>query len=385
MNSHDNDTSENTKTSTFYDESLDNDEEMHNVEADEEDLDEHFLLDSKEKQKPLIAKDCTVGDELAGTVSFLEEFNKRYGPMVPLFFIGTLEDAIKEALLCPAKDRKLFSIYLHSDHTVFCNIFCSKTMCDENVVTFTSSNFVVWPWDITVKEHENHFYETCSKHLGSSFVSNLKSRKEKFPLFIIVTRARSTNEVVAIVEGDCTNESMMHRLMQAFEMFEMQRVKDERDEVTRDEREKIKRDQDAAYQTSLEADKAKRQKQDEENEKIKLQERLEIEIEKQRLADRENKMRESGAKLPEEPSPHTIEPTSHIRFRLPSGQIIQRRFYIKDKLEAVLDFATSHGYFVEDYKILTSWPRKDLTNESNALTIEQLKLFPQETLTLEQR
>jgi hypothetical protein len=104
----------NSKNSTFYDESIGN---------DEEDLDEHFLLDSKEKQKPLIAKDCTIGDELVGTVSFLEEFNKRYGQMAPRFFIGTLEDAIKEALLCPAKDRKLLSIYLHSDHTVFWRLF----------------------------------------------------------------------------------------------------------------------------------------------------------------------------------------------------------------------------------------------------------------------
>jgi hypothetical protein len=115
---------------------------MPNVADDDntnDDLDEHFLLDSsstssKEKQKPLIPKECATGDEFAGTCSFVDEFNKRYGPMTPLFFIGTLEDAIKEALLCPAKDRKLLGIYLHSDHTVFCNIFCAKTMCDENVV-----------------------------------------------------------------------------------------------------------------------------------------------------------------------------------------------------------------------------------------------------------
>lgn len=175
-----------TKASIHFDD--DEDEEMHNAgdDDDDADLDDHFLIDSKEKQKPLIPKSCQAGDELAGTLSFTDEFTKRYGPeMVPLFFVGTLEDAIKEALLCPAKDRKLLGIYLHSDHTVFCNIFCSKTLCDENFVHFTSQNFVVWPWDVTVKEHESHFYDACSKQLGSAFASNLRKLKEKFPLFLI--------------------------------------------------------------------------------------------------------------------------------------------------------------------------------------------------------
>jgi FAS-associated factor 2 len=327
-----------------------------------------------------------VGDELAGTYSFLEQFTERYGPIVPLFFIGKLEDAIKEALLCPAKDRKLLAIYLHSDHTVFCNIFCSNTLCDQNVINFTSQNFVIWPWDISVKEHEKHFHETCSKHLGSGFVSSLKSLKDKFPLFLIVTRVRSTNEVVAIIEGDCSNETMIHRLMQTYELFESQRIKDERDEISRDEREKIKRDQDTAYQTSLDADKAKRQRQDDEIEQVKRAEQLEAQAEEQRKTERQNLMQRAADHLPAEPEATAPQAaTSHIRFRLPSGETLQRCFFIKDKLESVLDFALSKGFFASEYKILSSWPRKDLTNEAKSLTIEQLKLYPQETLTLEQR
>lgn len=82
-------------------------------------------------------------------------------------FSGPLEDAIKEALGCPARDRKLLGIYLHSDNSVCRHIFCSKTLCDENVVNFLTANFVVWPWDLTNKEHETHFYASCSKHLGN--------------------------------------------------------------------------------------------------------------------------------------------------------------------------------------------------------------------------
>lgn len=363
---------------------VDNDDDMHNIE--EEELDEHFIVNSNKKQQALISKDCPVGDEISCTNSIVQEFTNRYGPMVPLFFVGSLEEAIKEALLCPAKDRKLLGIYLHSDQTVFCNIFCSKTLCDENIINFISSNFVVWPWDITNKEHEEYFYETCSKYLGSVFLSNLRGNKEKFPVFLIVTRVRSNNEVAAIIEGDTTNDSMMNRLMQAYEMFESQRSKDELDEKTRDERERIKREQDAAYQASLEFDKAKRQRQTEEDEKLKLEALRDIEIQNKKVQEINNRKRNALESLNDEPSDDVPNSKiTKIRFRLPDGNTLQRKFFITEKLDSIINYATSHGYFTDEYKILSTWPRRDLTNLSNELTIEELKLYPQETLTFEQR
>jgi hypothetical protein len=363
---------------------VENDDEMHNLE--EEELDENFIENSNKKPRALISKDCLVGDEFSCTNSIVEEFTNRYGPVVPLFFVGTLEEAIKEALLCPAKDRKLLGIYLHSDHTVFCNIFCSKTLCDENVINFVSSNFVLWPWDISNKEHEEYFYETCSKYLGSVVLSNLRNNKEKFPVFLVVTRVRSNNEVAAIIEGDTTNESMMNRLMQSYEMFESQRMKDEYDEKTRDERERIKREQDAAYQASLEFDKAKRQRQTEEDEKLKLEALRDIEIQNQKIEEKNNRKKIAKERLNDEPLDDLPNSKiTKIRFRLPDGNTLQRKFFINEKLDSIINYASSHGYFTEEYKILSTWPRRDLTSLSNELTIEELKLYPQETLTFEQR
>ncbi len=244
----------------------------------------------------------------------------------------------------------------------------------------------VWPWDTTNKEHEKYFYETFSKYLGSVFVSNLRGNKEKFPAFLIVTRVRSNNEVAAIIEGDSLNDNMMHRLMQAYEMFESQRVKDEYDEQTRDEREKIKREQDAAYQASLEYDKAKRQRQTEENEKLKIEAQKEIENEKKKLEAIEKRKQDALASLADEPSDDAhVSKITKIRFRLPEGNTLQRKFFISEKLNAILNFVTSQGFFAEEYKVLSSWPRRDLTSESTERSIEDLKLFPQETLTIEQR
>jgi hypothetical protein len=328
----------------------------------------------------MITNDSDSSDQLACISSFVEEFSTRYGPVMPLFYIGPLESAVKDALLVPATERKILALYLHSDNTIFSNIFCSTALCDENIINFMSSNFVVWPWDLSTKKYEDAFYQSCMRALNMSssssnnIISVVREHKEKLPLLLFITRSRGTNEITGIVEGDCTNEMLMNQLMQACELYEMQRSKDERDEATRDEREKIKREQDAAYQASLEQDKAKRQKQEEEIEKEKEKERN---LEKRKQDARNN--------LPEEPQAGSTAAITRIRFRLPNGEFLQRQFFIANKLQALFDFVTTHGYFSEQYKLLSSWPRKDLAIESPEQTIEELKLFPQETLTLEER
>lgn len=353
-----------------------------------DDIEENLLNDVStiSRPKPLVSSDLNPSEELQCTNAFSEEFSIRYGPLIPIFFIGSLEEAIQEALLCPAKERKLLGIYLHSDKTIFHNIFCSKALCDENVVNFLCANFVVWPWDLTNKKFEDYFNEKCSKNLGSVFTSSLRSLREKLPVFLVVTRVRGSNEVAAIIQGDSTVDQMMNRLMQTYEMFEMQRISDERDEQSRDEREKIKREQDAAYQESLEADKAKRQRQLEEEEKLKQEAQVEAQKERLELEEKLNRKKNAINKLPQEPDDKTpSSQVTRIRFRLPDGEFVQRRFFIDNKLQSIIDFMTGHGYFIEKYKLLSTWPRKDLTVENYTKSIQELKLYPQETLTLEER
>ena len=64
-----------------------------------------------------------------------------------------------------------------------------------------------------------------------------------------------------------------------------------------------------------------------------------------------------------------------IRFRLPNGETIQRRFLISDKLKEIVNFVEGNGYFNEEFKLISSWPRKDLTSpeQDKDQTIEELK------------
>ena len=87
-----------------------------------------------------------------------------------------------------------------------------------------------------------------------------------------------------------------------------------------------------------------------------------------------------------------------------SNCVVCRRFLATDHLSVLLDYLTSEGYRRGHYKVgfllsltynsptdlcslfkvLSSWPRRDLTQLANDSSLLDLKLCPQETLTLEQ-
>ena len=62
----------------------------------------------------LYAVPNNVEDETAGCIHFADQFTNRYGECHPEFFPGSLDEAVKEACLKPAKDvSKLFPNYCY--------------------------------------------------------------------------------------------------------------------------------------------------------------------------------------------------------------------------------------------------------------------------------
>lgn len=89
--------------------------------------------------------------------------------------------------------------------------------------------------------------------------------------------------------------------------------------------------------------------------------------------------------LPDEPAEESASSVTRIRVRLPNGEMLVRRFLMDTTLEALLNYLTVCGYPSDEYKALSSWPRRDLTTLDPEMTLEQLRLYPQETITLEER
>ncbi|XP_026106094.1 FAS-associated factor 1-like [Carassius auratus] len=171
----------------------------------------------------------------------------------------------------------------------------------------------------------------------------------------------------------------MVTLTGAMEIFSAQQQEDIKDEDEREAREMVKREQDEAYRLSLEADRKKREAQEREEAEQVRQERIRKEQEEEREAIRLS----LEQTLPPEPEEEGGEPISKLRIRTPSGEFLERRFLGSCKLQVLFDFVASKGYPSDEFKLLTTFPRRNITQLDPAWSLVEAKLFPQETLFLE--
>uniref|UniRef100_A0A671P318 FAS-associated factor 1-like n=1 Tax=Sinocyclocheilus anshuiensis TaxID=1608454 RepID=A0A671P318_9TELE len=296
------------------------------------------------------------GDAL---LHFTAEFSRRYGDCHPVFYIGSLEAASQEAFYGKARDRKLLAIYLHNDESVLSNVFCSQMMCADSIVSYLSQNFITWAWDVTKEANKARLLTMCTRHFGSVVAQTIRTYKtDQFPLLLIVMGKRTSNEVLNVIQGNTTVDELMMRLMGAMEIFTAQQQEDIKDEDEREAREMVKREQDEAYRLSLEADRKKREAQEREEAEQVRQERIRKEQEEEREAIRLS----LEQALPPEPKEEGGEPISKLRIRTPSGKFLERQFLGSCKLQVLFDFVASKGYPSDEFKLLTTFPRRNVSS-----------------------
>lgn len=319
-------------------------------------------------------------NEADALLHFTAEFSSRYGETHPMFYIGSLEAASQEAFYGKARDRKLLAIYLHNDDSVLGNVFCSQMMCADSIISYLSQNFITWAWDVTKEANKARLLTMCTRHFGSVVTQTIRTYKtDQFPLLLIVMGKRTSNEVLNVIQGNTTVDELMMRLMGAMEIFTAQQLEDIKDEDEREARETVKREQDEAYRVSLEADRKKRETQErEEAEQVRLEQ-----MRKEQEEEKEAIRLSLEQALPPEPEGDSGEQISKLRIRTPSGEFLERRFLGSCKLQVLFDFVASKGYPFEEFKLLTTFPRRNITQLDVGSTLLEAKLFPQETLFLE--
>lgn len=104
---------------------------------------------------------------------------------------------------------------------------------------------------------------------------------------------------------------------------------------------------------------AVKQRQEEEQRVREEQERRLIEFTQQQ---KEMRRQEVSKRLPAEPPADQASGSiTCIRFRLPEGKTSTRRFLADEPLQVLLDYLLVEGYPHDEYKVLSSWPRKDVS------------------------
>lgn len=351
-----------------------------------------FVHDDRPKRAPLVPEGTE--DELAGVLHFTEQFEQRYGPCHPSFYQGTLAEAAEEACTKPVNERRMLAIYLHHDSSVLSNVFCSQLLCSESIVSYLTNNFIVWGWDITFSSNQNRFLDRVTAQFGARTREALlmSMDRDRLPLLLLMMRSRSSTEVLSAVHGNTSVDELMGTLIHTHDMFTQQMSVEGREEGERRARESMMQEQDRAYHESLLADRAKeeaKRAEREELEKVETAQRQERERQESvRQAEEavRQAVRESlESDLPDEPPETCDEPVTTIKIRSPDGSSFGRRFLASNRLQVLLNYVTVQGFPMDQFKLLSSWPRRDVSSLDKSASLEALKLCPQETLMLEER
>lgn len=334
------------------------------------------------RPSPLIPDN--VEDETAGSVHFIDGYNQRYGQSAPSFFPGTLEDAIKEACFRPARERRMLAIYLHHDGSVLTNVFCTELLGFETVLQTFANYFVVWGWDITNQGNREMFLSSVTRLLGSTVTETVQSISiDLLPALVIISRSRANTELLNVIYGNIGINELLTMLIHAVDVFTEIQETESKEEEERAAREKIKSEQDRAYQASLQLDRAKDEAkkqqmllQSQEEERLKKEQEMEEERRKaERLA--------VESQLPQEPIDDGQVIT--FRFRPPKGEMFERKFLPLNKLQVLFNYLLVKGYRIEEYKLISPWPRRELSSFDGETLLRDIGLCAQETIILEER
>ncbi|XP_004535779.1 FAS-associated factor 1 isoform X1 [Ceratitis capitata] len=332
-----------------------------------------------------------IGNECAGSIEFFDNYRERFGEPHPVFYVGSLEDAIKEACHKPARERKLLALYLHHGDSILTNVFCDQVMKNERIIEAFAQNFILYGWDLTFESNRNMFLSSVTACVSNTASITISTKPvDKLPSILIIGKSRlsgrSSCEVLSVVDGNSDLNSFLSRLMDAVEMYKLQLRDEIREEDERAERDLVKAEQDLAYRETLEADMAKEAAKRQKEAAIAA-ERKRIESEKaEEEAKRESIRLVAQQSLPKEPSESETN-VSTIRIQNPSGEFLERRFYRHNTLQDILNFVAANNYLIEENKLIliSSWPRSDLTAIDPNKTLEELKLYPQAKAVLEER
>lgn len=253
------------------------------------------------------------------------------------------------------------AIYLHHEESILTNVFCDCILKYDSTLQTLEHNFVIYGWDLTYESNKNLFLSSLSACAGATALVTVRNTPVKeLPTILVIGKSRSVCEVLSVIHGDVSVGGLLNKLMDTIRMYSDQNDIEIREEDERAARELVKSEQDAAYRESLEADKRKEEAK-KQKERAMATERIRLESERQEIeAIREQNRLEAEKCVPPEPEADTPNITK-IRFRKPNGDFLERRFTADTKLEILQKFVASKGFPIDEYKLITSFPRHDVS------------------------
>ncbi|KAG9339301.1 hypothetical protein JZ751_023855 [Albula glossodonta] len=284
-----------------------------------------------------------VTDPVGDVVSFIHNFEEKYGRSHPVFYQGTYSQALNDA----KRELRFLLVYLHGDDHQDTDEFCRNTLCTEEVLTFINTRMLFW---------------ACSTSKPEGYRVSQALRENVYPFLAVIVLKDRKMTVVGRLEGLIQPEDLINQLNFILEANQPFLTSERLEREERNQTQVLRQQQDEAYLESLRADQEKERRKRAEQEQRRQEEELArqsvLAEERRRRTLEEEKERKSECLPPEPPldDPDAVK----IVFKLPNDSRVERRFLFTQSLTVIHDFLFSLKETPEKFQIVMNYPRRIL-------------------------
>lgn len=159
--------------------------------------------------------------------------------------------------------------------------------------------------------------------------------------------------------------------------------------LQREEDQRLREEQNREYQETLLEDQMRENARQEAVDRVRQAQEEEEEAERRKRAKEENRLEDAKATIEKaggEP-PVGSPGVARLRFTLPNGKKVDRRFHAVDTIEVLRAFLVLHFHTqqieIKNFGLSTSFPRKTFGEEDSKVTLEESGLAPQAVMMVQ--
>lgn len=263
------------------------------------------------------------------------------------------------------RDGKCFLVYLHSPLHSNSQAFCRSVLSNEAFVE-CSRTFMCWGGDVTSPD---------------GFLTSQRLGVTDFPAIVLVAVTGSERKILARLEGIGSADVIIARLTVAIRQNQamLDRIlAEQQQQATEREYQEAQRRQ---FREAVEADTRREEElqraaeeQEAEAEASRLQEAMLLSQQLTRQQSLE-RARAKASELGPEPTEGNL---LSIRFKLPSGKKLQRKFLVTDTFEMVRAFVSvslsDMGQSIDNFNLNTQFPKRSFTEDDAGMTLQEAGL-----------
>jgi len=298
---------------------------------------------------------------------------------------------------CVAEARrstKLLLVYLHSPYHRDSTTFCRRVLTHPTVINYLiASNGRLMLWGGSIHTGDGLAVSTMLGVSSYPCVALLSCESTRDASSSTSNNSSNTMELLLKLEYGSSmsrtysSSEFLTRIGATVEAYQSILDTFTARRVAREQEAHLRREQDDEYLQALEIDRLREEGVAREREEV-------ARLEQERVAEEESIGRKKRDRLEAAQRDLNEEPTNpagtcRIRFTLPTGAKVDRRFYATDTIRAVesfllLHFENSVKNKIENFGITTNYPKRtfDFVNDAQ-LTVQEAGLMPQAVIMIQ--